>query len=349
MKIWELHERYGPVVRLAPDRLVFNSPRALRDIYQNDRIVKSTNYQVTVQGGVVNVFNAIDRDVHRAKRRLVGEAVTEKAMRRFEPTMASYVDHYLGLIAAAASDGNPVVNVTAKTRHLALDIVCELAFGYDLGTMTREDNRFMLTGMTFGNWRGNVYMHMPFLASLYLKKPFDYLFYKARERYWRLVEKMLRSRMAMDTHAKADLYSHVAGVYGVDKDNLRGGDLWLEGIFFLIAGGDTTATAICAAFFYLSRKENAACYRRVVGEVRGAFKSGKDIKGGPAMAGCTYLRACINEALRMSPPTSTTLWREQDRKDTSSEPIVVDGVVIPKGTMVGVNVYAINQDRKSVV
>ena len=47
----------------------------------------------------------------------------------------------------------------------------------------------------------------------------------------------------------------------------------------------------------------------------------------------------------MSPPTSTTLWREQDRKDTSPEPIVVDGVVIPKGTMVGVNVYAINHNK----
>ncbi|RYO91775.1 hypothetical protein DL762_001994 [Monosporascus cannonballus] len=48
------------------------------DIYLNDRVAKSFVYDLTRQAnGTVNVFNAIDKDVHRRKRRLVGRAITE--------------------------------------------------------------------------------------------------------------------------------------------------------------------------------------------------------------------------------------------------------------------------------
>lgn len=72
---------------------------------------------------------------------------------------------------------------------------------------------------------------------------------------------------------------------------------------FFLAGGDTTATALSALFFYLSR--NPEAYGKLADEIRTTFSSHSEIHGGPKLAGCRYLRACIEEALRMSPSVSS--------------------------------------------
>lgn len=49
---------------------------------------KSFVYDLTRQtNSTFNIFNALDKDIHRRKRRLVGHAIIERAMRSFEATM----------------------------------------------------------------------------------------------------------------------------------------------------------------------------------------------------------------------------------------------------------------------
>ncbi|KAI1170037.1 cytochrome P450 [Nemania sp. FL0916] len=340
IEVYQYHKRYGPVVRVGPNRLSFNTATALRDIYQNERITKATTYLVTTRNNVVNVFTALDNNLHRQKRQIVGQAVSDRSLRAFEPVLLEKLDITLKQILHSSRTSAPI-DMTEKSRQFALDVIGQLAFGYDLHVQTREDNRFMLKGMTFGNFRGNVYQHFPFLSKFYIDTIGDKVFYEARERYFRLLEKMISTRVAQDKNAKNDFYSIVADSF---QDGSRGGDLWLEAIFFLVAGGDTTATAICGTFFYLSRYPE--CYRKLAQEVRSTFTHGREIKTGPQLASCNYLRACIDESMRMSPPVSTTLWREQVSGGDTTEPLVVDGQVIPRGTIVGVNIYALHHNEE---
>lgn len=94
---------------------------------------------------------------------------------------------------------------------------------------------------------------------------------------------------------------------------------------------------MCTIFYYLSRIPSA--YARLATEVRMTFSSGGDIRQGPALAGCRYLRAVIDESLRISPPTPGVMWREKD--PLSPGPLVVDGHIIPPGTLVGVGLYSL--------
>ncbi len=50
--------------------------------------------------------------------------------------------------------------------------------------------------------------------------------------------------------------------------------------------------------------------------------------------------------MRMSPPESTTLWREQVSGVDNTEPLIVDGHVIPRGTLIGVNIYALHHNEE---
>lgn len=84
-------------------------------------------------------------------------------------------------------------------------------------------------------------------------------------------------------------------------------ELWGESNLLIIAGSDTTSTALAATFFYLVH--NAGVLERVVEEVRGAFEEADEIMNGAKLTGCRYLRACIDEAMRMSPPVGGGLPR----------------------------------------
>lgn len=106
----------------------------------------------------------------------------------------------------------------------------------------------------------------------------------------------------------------------------------------IIAGSDTTSTAMAATLFYLCR--NPAALARVTEEVRTAFSSVEDIKQGPQLNGLTYLRACIDEAMRLSPSVGGILPRE-----VLAGGITVDGETLPEGTVVGTPHYAIHHNE----
>lgn len=102
-------------------------------------------------------------------------------------------------------------------------------------------------------------------------------------------------------------------------------------------GGTTISAALSAVFFYLSRFPQV--YARLAAEVRTTFTSGRAIRSGPQLNGSKYLRAVIDESMRMSPPFLGTFWREF--RASGHEQVLIDGHVIPSGTIVGVSPYCI--------
>lgn len=317
------------------------------EIYNNDRVTKSRVYLLTVQpNGVDSIFNCIDQERHRAKRRLIAKAVSDRSIRLFEPTMKEQVRIFLRQLLVSSQAGSPSpVNMTERCKRLSLDIIGLLAFGFPLDTQTKETYRFMIKGITFGNYRANSFMQLPALKNRFLDPVLHALTRKGRKGYLAALERMISTRLAMDKNDKVDFYSFIAEhIETGGPDSIRFTELWSEAVFFFPAGGDTTATGLSALFFYLSRNPDA--YRKLADEVRSAFSDADEIKGGPQLSGCRYLRACFDEALRLSPPVSGTLWCELSKEEQEKGgPLVVDGHVIPPDTMLGVNIYSLHHNE----
>ena len=104
----------------------------------------------------------------------------------------------------------------------------------------------------------------------------------------------------------------------------------------LFSGGDTISTALAAVFFYLSREPSA--YACLTHEIRTSFTSLESIRQGPLLSSCKFLRACLDEAMRLSPPAPGAFWREVTA-DT-----LIDGVKIRKGCEVAVGLYAVHHN-----
>jgi cytochrome P450 len=118
-----------------------------------------------------------------------------------------------------------------------------------------------------------------------------------------------------------------------------------EGSFVTLTGGDGYALTMSSLLFFLSH--HPECQEKLAREVREKLPVDRDewIHWGPHLQNCHYLRACIDEAMRMVPPASNIPWRESEkddaiigRLDESGAP-ATDGIPIPKGTDVGVSPY----------
>lgn len=102
-----------------------------------------------------------------------------------------------------------------------------------------------------------------------------------------------------------------------------------EATMLTVAGSDTTSVIMAGFFFYLVRTPRV--YRKLVHEIRTTFSSLEQIRTGPQLTSCQYLRACIDEATRITPAGPSELPRL-----VLPGGITIDGNHIPEATIVGV-------------
>jgi cytochrome P450 len=118
-------------------------------------------------------------------------------------------------------------------------------------------------------------------------------------------------------------------------------ELAAETVLLISAGADTVSITIAACIFYLVH--TPLVLQRLAGEIRAAFTSVEDIcYSGPTLSSLPYLRACLDETLRMTPPAPGHLPRK-----VMPGGATIDGVYYPAGTNVGVSTYAIHHSEES--
>ncbi|KAG8159543.1 hypothetical protein KVR01_010180 [Diaporthe batatas] len=260
------------------------------------------------------------------KRNVYGRVLSSQSLQRFEPKMRSEVDIFLQKLVQAAEAGP--VNMTPLCERLASDIAVQLGFGVDLASQTESENRVLI----------DIFLHMNTIHSVYMA--------------WPAIRTLNRIVMLFNMPkllAAKRLLKNIIDRRAAIKENLERHDFWAvasrshhesdSAPFKSIEKSQTTSCALSAAFFYLSRYP--LVYARLAAEVREAFSDESLIRGGPQLLGCKYLRAVIDETLRMSPPTTVMPWREVDRQLSLKEPCVIDGHVVPGGTLVAISAYCI--------
>ena len=113
-------------------------------------------------------------------------------------------------------------------------------------------------------------------------------------------------------------------------------ELLAELRLLIVAGSDTSSVTMAAVFYYLTR--NPQALETVQKEIRGAFDNVDDIVTGPKLSSCVYLRAVIDEALRLAPAVPSSLHRTTTLPGT-----LIDSIVLPAGTNVGTSAFSIHR------
>lgn len=116
----------------------------------------------------------------------------------------------------------------------------------------------------------------------------------------------------------------------------------------VVAGADTTSTAIAGTLYYLSTNPRVAS--KLATELLATFSSAEEIRQGLKLTGCKYLRAVIDESMRLAPPVPSDLMRvvtpgselQVEIEPTHQSGNNIKGIaVIPAGTIVSSGIYSI--------
>ena len=146
-----------------------------------------------------------------------------------------------------------------------------------------------------------------------------------------------RTKVGLDTDRK-DFFYYLLNAR--DPETGKGftmPELWAESNLLIIAGSDTTSTALASSFFYLVH--NPEKLEILAKEIMSTFEDVEDIHSSPKLNGCVYLRAVIDEAMRLSPPVGGFLPRE-----VLPGGIDIDDMHIPEGFVVGTPHYVVQHN-----
>ena len=104
-------------------------------------------------------------------------------------------------------------------------------------------------------------------------------------------------------------------------------------------GSDTSRVAIASTLFYCLRYPQTL--ERLQAEIRGVFVRVDEIRIGPKLQSCRYLRACIDEAMRLTPSIGGLLARQ-----VLPGGIHVGELFFPPGTEIGTPIYALHHQER---
>ncbi|KAL9119684.1 MAG: hypothetical protein Q9187_003758, partial [Circinaria calcarea] len=230
---------------------------------------------------------------------------------------------------------------------MTLDIASDLTFGQSFQMLQKQDMRFISKALMGAGRRMAISFQFP---AAFRKGPSGQWLdlgtwllpdtSKLRADWIAVGGKWAMDRIETERNRglRNDMMSFIISAIDPETDQQLGvNEILAEAYTLITAGGDTTSVAISSTFFYLSR--NPDTYAKATAEVRSAFSSEEEIRTGSALTSCQYLRACLDEALRMSPPVSAPLYREVGLGGAS-----ICGTYLPEGLSCAVGTYAIHHN-----
>ncbi|KAK9473720.1 cytochrome P450 [Dipodascopsis tothii] len=326
-------------------------------------ILASQVYKFAKPGFVVRSMTAIlgngvifaEGEEHRRQRKLVAPALSLAQVRGMVPIMVRHYEHARSIIDGSGPPGQTLsVDVTPLVARLALDIVGEASFGVDMHALDDPDNEIVAAYHALCDPSD-----MPLAVALNAFVPgFSKLPVAANRRTARHRQTLHRfcagvvtakraefARERAEADARGSLLEKLKSSPDVLSYFVRDSSYdWTvdeiveQMLVFLVAGHETTATALTWAFLQMCERPDLQA--RVHAEVREHLPDG--------MAGLTSLDVLdklvlvdhlVLELLRLMPPVVTT--PREATVDT-----VVHGVKIHKGTIVSVNPPQFNRSKE---
>ena len=180
---------------------------------------------------------------------------------------------------------------------------------------------------------------MPHIVTLGLHRIFFSKLCNAQKRFRAISKAQSGWRVKQRDPAMKDLFANLLQAKDpVTQGKLKQEDLIAEAGILIVAGSDTQATVLTSTIFYLLHNPVTLC--RLQAEIWAAFADVEEIRLGERLSSCHFLRACLQEAMRRTPPVSALLPRE-----ILAGGLFVDGRYFPKGIDIGVPHYALHHNE----
>ena len=324
-----MHDRYGEVVRIAPNELSFTSASAWQDIYGHHQgrlnFPKNPLWFAPGPDGIHSILSANDAD-HARYRRLLSHAFSDKALRQQEHLLLSYVDLLmmrLGDQIKASNNGTARVDLVRWFNFTTFDIIGDLSLGESFHCL-EESRLHDWVSILFTQFKlAAVVVSLRFFPGVEtaLKRLLPKSLSKKREEHAKIANEKIRRRLEKSDPQRNDFMTYVLRYN--DEKGMSIPEIETTFRTLVVAGSETTATALSGIMHHLLK--NPQIHYRLTDAIRSAFKHESEIIS-ENVSKLPLLNAVIEEGLRLCPPVALGMPRLVARGGSE-----VGGYWLPEG------------------
>ena len=287
---------------------------------------------------------------HQAKRKMLAHVFAQKTIANLEPVIIDTVSILGAQLDKHIADGKSI-NMRLYMNYFTVDLFAELLYGRSLGCLQRGNDivdaetpegkmykvpfiQSLLDATVLNTVLGMEARLLPLTRKLLAWHPFK----KAGADFENIVYHNTKQRL-QDPAAGDDIFSKLLkDSKGADL-NLAAGDILAECSVMMNAGTETT-TAAFTNTLYLVYKHPAVLerLRQELDEACGA----EEVASYDTLSKLPYLRACVEESLRVRPPSSFGLPREVPAGGRT-----IAGQWVEGGVTVSVPTYSLLRDEEA--
>ncbi|KAK3386864.1 putative cytochrome P450 [Podospora didyma] len=343
-KILDLHRKYGPVVRVAPNELSFNSAQSWQDIYNyredNKVFMKGSFYEggSFATRGYTSIVTEPNPKKHHEMRRLLSHSFSQQSLSEQESLIAKTIDKLVLDVVGTRGKQQSGFDISRSFAMMTFDIIGDLSFGETFGCI--ENDKFhpwieIILGALTQLAVFDTFKRFPIAGGVVALLLFGKI-KKLLAETWQNEEMAIDSvnrRIARKTTRK-DLMTRV-----LEKRNpaeVSDTQLAAHAADIVLAGSDTSSTALATTTYYLL--QNSKTMSRLQHEIRSTFHAYDEICDKSTVP-LPYLKAVILEGLRLVPPLPLGLPRNVWKGGAA-----IGGHFVPGGTIVSTNPLAATLD-----
>ncbi|KUI70157.1 Isotrichodermin C-15 hydroxylase [Cytospora mali] len=306
----ELHEKYGDVVRVAPNQVAFIDPRAWKDTMGHRRAGQQENgrdpiFYALAKGGILA---PIGSEEHGRQRRVLSHGFSAQSMMEQQPLIQQYVDLLMDRLRENAQGGSKALDMTKWYNWTTFDIIGDLAFGEPFGCLNEASYHPWVASL-FEGVKQTVNLAVlrrsfPSVGRFFETHLLDLITPK-REQHQNLTRLKVAKRMNMQVD-RPDFIHSMLGKNVEGKEKLSLEQIQANASLLIVAGSETTATALAGATYLLC--QNPDTLAKLTEEVRSSFSSEDEITL-LSVQNLKYMLAVLDETLRLFPPVPTSTPR----------------------------------------
>lgn len=367
-KINQLHIKYGPVVRIGPNEVAFNSLAALRTIYgPGSGFGRTEFYRMFDVYGKPNMFTFHGAKEHGNRKKLLAHGYAKSTL--LKPVMTRMVEEktkeFMDLLRNHIDGHTGTVELFSTLHYFSLDNITEFLYGADCATRAvsgnPEDRKLIADILDPARRKLSWFVvHFPDLTTwlytrtallerlvrplLPMQKPSTYSGIRkyaldAYYKFKRTASMPVKGTTSQKGSSVLDrLWEHHQKQ---EANGLTDLEIASEAADHLLAGIDTTSDTLMFLIWALSQPQNVAYQEKLIQECRSLLPDTFNENGIPQVGATdkmTYLDAAIKETLRLYAPLPAT--------EPRSAPVitVIDGFKIPANTVVGMSPYSLHRN-----
>lgn len=343
-----LHRKYGPIIRIAPDMYSIDDPTAARSIYgASSKMTKAAWYEGWRNPGPEPIrwelFTERDLKRHAENKKTFHALYNMSNILCYEKHVDECIDMFMQQMSRFAELGEEI-DLQHWFQCFAFDVIGKLTYSERFGFLDHGEDVFdiikTLTSITRYSTLIGLYpsLHKYFykiLAWLCIGGAtgrnhlalFSRMQIREKER-----KRDERGPLSKNENQPIDFVDKLLAEHEKNPEKVTSHHVFRVAFSNIFAGADTTAISISAVMYFLLRHPNAM--KKLRAEIDERMSGGLPDNHAPFKESSTmpYLQAVIKEALRLHSATGLPLWR-----DITQGSLDVDGHLLPKGAVVGLN------------